>query len=1156
MSKQAKVDVILNTEQAKAALKEVQSELKQVKTLRDKAFETGDIKGYNQLNAEYKKLTSEAGKLEKQAKDVNDIFKNLSSASVRELQNALQKANREMNSMSRNTKEWENKRAQVKLLRDELDSATGKAKQHQGSMSRLADGFNKYFNIAVAGVAALTGVFISIKQMITGNADLSDSMADVAKTSGLAQSEVTQLYKSLGKIDTRTSRKELLDLAYVAGKLGFTGQSEILGFVKAADQIGVALSKDLGGNVEEAVTSLGKLADIFKIKDQFGIEQALLKTGSAINALGASGTANEAYIVDFSKRLGGIAPQANMSIQQVMGLAATLDQLGQQTETSSTAVTQLLTKMFAKPGEFAKIAGENVGDFTKLLKTDANSALIKLLEGLNKNKGGLTELAQKFGDLNVDGSRSISVVGALANNVQMLKDAQKLSNAEFDKGTSLTAEFNLKNDNLAGNLERVGKFLRSAFVNSSINQGLGDIVAKIAEWTKTPLSETMEEERIKVNQLTGRLLEANTKLADRQKIVNELKSLAPDIVKGINAEAIAYDTLKTNLANYNNEAISRIIIQRKQQEIDATNEDVASAMGNRLKSEDELRKWMRKTAEDVASQNIKDGAALIQINNDEKKSVNEKAAAIIDYIAKANSAAGSKIYGGANHAAMVRWYGDYLNYSGQENRLLQQVNGQLTGKEKLMKELGITSDNTQDQETNTPKTGDQKLIDGILCAFDGANWTPVKITGGDPDGNKAKTAYEKLGKSIEDLTKKTQDYLKAGKEVPEAIQKELKAKIAEKKAIDDQVKAISENIGAYAKLRTEVQNLEEKILDLKAADQPVPDSLIIELASKTAELHIIENSVKGIADNIQKIRKNPLQKRDSFKDYKPGPTADTIKEEESDAQDKLDQRRDAIQSSAQSAVDFYFNYAASKDEALLNKKLSLLEKQRDAELKNKKLTESEKEAITEKYRKQEAAERTKAWKKQQKADAIQAGINTALAVTRLLAEPWAAVAAAIAGGFQVAYILSQKPPEFYSGGYTDPASDDKKPAGIVHANEFIGSAAAVRNPSVKKIFDVIDYAQRNGTISQINLPALVSTSTLKGLKVGGYTTDTTTSQSNNTQPYASSPPRMSSAEIAAMNRYSAAMESLVKNGVRGNWSLFDLEKIQSDKASLQSATEM
>lgn len=59
------------------------------------------------------------------------------------------------------------------------------------------------------------------------------------------------------------------------------------------------------------------------------------------------------------------------------------------------------------------------------------------------------------------------------------------------------------------------------------------------------------------------------------------------------------------------------------------------------------------------------------------------------------------------------------------------------------------------------------------------------------------------------------------------------------------------------------------------------------------------------------------------------------------------------------------------------------------------------------------------------------------------------------------------------GGFSNTGSDSD-PDGIYHKNEFIASAPAVRNPTVKPILDIIDMAQRSGTISSLNLSALVS----------------------------------------------------------------------------------
>ena len=325
------------------------------------------------------------------------------------------------------------------------------------SLQGMADGFNKYFGIITAAMASFAGAALTIKSSVQAYAEFDDKLADVMKTTGLTKDQVKSLNGELEKIDTRSAQTELLDLARVAGKLGITSEEEIFGFVRAADKIKVALSEDLGGDVEESINQLGKLVDIFKLKDEFGIEDALIKIGSAINSLGAAGTANEAYMVEFSKRLAGIAPAAGMSIQEVLGLAATLDELGQTSEVSGTAIVQVIGKMFKDTAAYANIAGMSIEDFTTLLNTDANEAFIKLLEGARGSGTGFGEMAKNLQGLGLDGARSTAVLGVLADNIDKLREKQAFSNSEFEKGTSIITEFNTKNQSAQAQLEKAKK---------------------------------------------------------------------------------------------------------------------------------------------------------------------------------------------------------------------------------------------------------------------------------------------------------------------------------------------------------------------------------------------------------------------------------------------------------------------------------------------------------------------------------------------------------------------------------------------------------------------------------------------------------------------------------------------------------------------------
>ena len=170
-----------------------------------------------------------------------------------------------------------------------------------------------------SGISILTRVWNGVTKLTDEFMEYDEALTDAMKTTNLSKSEVTALSEELKKIDTRTAQTELLALLRIGGKLGVQGQEDLLGFVRAADKINVALKEDLGGDAEAAIAQIGKMVDIFQLKDQFGLEDAMIKVGSAVNSLGMASTANEGYIVDFTRRLAGIAPNASISIDKILG---------------------------------------------------------------------------------------------------------------------------------------------------------------------------------------------------------------------------------------------------------------------------------------------------------------------------------------------------------------------------------------------------------------------------------------------------------------------------------------------------------------------------------------------------------------------------------------------------------------------------------------------------------------------------------------------------------------------------------------------------------------------------------------------------------------------------------------------------------------------
>ena len=381
----------------------------------------------------------------------------LTEMSTADLRKEMRRLKALQDTSAPNSDNWKQYGAQLDEVKNRLAELGGKAETTGLNLRSVADKFNHYIGVVTAGVVTLMGLITGINQIVTTFAEFDDKVADVQKTTGLAKDEVMELNEEFKKIDTRTAQEDLLGLARVAGKLGLSAKDDILGFVKASDQIGVALSEDLGGDVEEAINSVGKLVDIFDLKREFGIEQSLLKVGSAINELGAGSTANEGYLVNFTNRMAGVAPLAGITIDQVLGLGATLDQFGQTAEVSSTALSKLFIKMSEDSATYAKYSGQSIDEFKKNLETDFMGTFIKVLEGVKKSSGGINELVGTLGELGLDGGRVVGVLGVLANNTGALKTQLDLANQSFIEGTSLTEEFGIKNETAAAQLEKARK---------------------------------------------------------------------------------------------------------------------------------------------------------------------------------------------------------------------------------------------------------------------------------------------------------------------------------------------------------------------------------------------------------------------------------------------------------------------------------------------------------------------------------------------------------------------------------------------------------------------------------------------------------------------------------------------------------------------------
>lgn len=310
-------------------------------------------------------------------------------------------------------------------------------------------------NIMTAIGSKITGFFSGI---IDGNAKLSDSFADISKTTGMSSKEVEGLNKSLGKIDTRTPVSDLRNIAVVAGQLGIQ-KEQVESFTEAIDEINVALGDEIGGGAEVVADMVGKLRNVMGDMKTENVASDLMHIGNALNVLGAAGFATSPVIADFSNRIGGVGIPLGLTSGQVMGLSATLQELNVSTERGGTAVGKILQKMTTSTSDFAKVAGVNAKKFKAMVNTDLMGAFLAVVEGSSKSGDSATVLSKIIKDLDIDGAGASEVFMKLGENVEMTKEKINLATDALKKNDSITSEFNIKNENFAAKWEKTKKMI-------------------------------------------------------------------------------------------------------------------------------------------------------------------------------------------------------------------------------------------------------------------------------------------------------------------------------------------------------------------------------------------------------------------------------------------------------------------------------------------------------------------------------------------------------------------------------------------------------------------------------------------------------------------------------------------------------------------------
>ena len=422
----------------------------QLETIKEKQKQSNTL--IDRYNKELKEANQESRSVRNETELIDRVLGNISGATMRDLEYSVKALNEQMKDMDRNTDTYKEAEKKVRKLRTELEQTRQEAGAQQSAFGKLITSLNTNWGAITQILGAVTGLTMTMRKAVQDYAAMEEEMANVRKYTGLAAEGVEELNDDLKKIDTRTSREELNQLAGSAGRLGISSKDAILEFVDAADKIKVALGDDLG---DGAVDQIGKLAMAFGEDERMGLRGAMLATGSAVNELAQNSSAQAGYLVDFTARVAGFGKQLGLTQAQIMGFGAVMDENMLRDEMASTAFGNMLTKMQTDTEKFARIAGMEVKEFTRLLNEDANQAILNLADSLRSQDP--QTMMKMLDDMGLDGARAVGVLSTMADKIDDVRERQRLATEAYKEGNSVVKEFGVMNNTVQAHLDKCKK---------------------------------------------------------------------------------------------------------------------------------------------------------------------------------------------------------------------------------------------------------------------------------------------------------------------------------------------------------------------------------------------------------------------------------------------------------------------------------------------------------------------------------------------------------------------------------------------------------------------------------------------------------------------------------------------------------------------------
>lgn len=705
--------------------------------------------------------------------------------------------------------------------------------------------------------------------------------------------------------------------------------------------------------------------------------------------------------------------------------------------------------------------------------------MIRVFEGLERNNDGFQVLVGMLGDLGIEGQRMTSVFGALAKNTKMLREHQQVSNQAFEEGISVTNEFNIKNNTARAIIDKNIK--RFSELKRELGEELMPVYAKMIRKTSSIVKGLIT--LIQFFGKYGAQILYITAVIASYTVAIRLATFWQRLHSGAIKESIFYQNLQKIAYNAQFAAISLY------------NAAVALLTGNLKKAIIQFRAFSAA----LAANPVGLIAAL----------VTAAGAALFHYYKKAKQAAQGQgefnkelqqtedLLGKTQYEQFLRDIGyiteTMITLSDGSKRFIKSFNDNIDVISEFQKKIGAMNKNElqnfklffEDEIVNIQRRLKSLDPNSLQFATDTAKMseysdalkevnTELKIIADaqrELDGGNDEPGFDMDAATKQLEAAYTQRQLIIAKEYLNGLisDKEYKAKLwAAEVAFMEQKKALLLQSGEdTAKIELDIVNKRLEMMEAarkKLAMQAEEAQKLFDQTMKASEDQYGDQLTASINANIQ-AGQNQISQMKSQKD-----------EEQRILQQRGQAYLDLSQSIGQSFQEMLMSQEVSFEQFLRNTlvlALDALEKILVMSIAEASIKDIASKGL--------------------------AGIATAAAKVVLMKAAFATAKAGIMGSFN-----KKEKESFAGGGFTAPG-DKYKPAGIVHAGEYVIPQEGVRNPLIKDFINVMEAARIAGSLNRLDLSNLFRSVPRKGFQSGGYTSqpDTTLqsiNQTNQAQP--------------------------------------------------------